>query len=188
MKYVYMLEARIITRATFFNNRAKSLWSSNDYPVVWMSQSIASGIIAILMSRNLRLKNLVRNELVFNSFMLHCVVVFTLCNVVFVFPANRTSNRIVPERLCVVSMLHWAALGHQRHCCPQRGKFDGGMQRHAGAHQRSVACQCPMPVRYDTDLRESELSSHGHTTPLFFPLSHWLLLTLFPPPSLRIPL
>lgn len=32
------------------------------------------------------------------------------------------------------------------------------MQWHRGAHQRSVTCQCPMPVWYNTNLCESQLS------------------------------
>lgn len=44
------------------------------------------------------------------------------------------------------------------------------MQWHRGTHQRSVTCQCQMPVWYNTDLCESKLL-HFHLTPSFCSLS-----------------
>lgn len=90
---------------------AKLSW--NNRLVIWNPQSIVSGIIAILLSRNLRVIKLVRFSFVFSFWydqFSHSFCFYKMS--LSLSPAYRTSNYIIPEHPRLSSMLHWAPLGH----------------------------------------------------------------------------
>lgn len=156
------------------------MWSWKNHLVVWIFQSIATGIIAIVVSRNLHVFKLVGRLFQYirryydHFFQLYS---FMVLYDVSVSPANRTYNCLVLECPALSCMQHWAPLGHWCHCCSQWAGFDGRMQQHRFPHQRSVSCQCPLPVRHNAYLCESKLSLRCKMIVLLLSLSFYHLIS-----------